>query len=84
MLEEITEIIEEEMEKHEFIHIRLGVQLAGVINSYYCKKLISYLKGENSEGGMYFNELKPLYDEFGYEKVNKALFRLDKEYSKNE
>lgn len=80
----LTEAMNEEREKQEFESVRLGMRLAGVVNAYYGEKLIAYLKGEDEGGGMYFCELKPLYDEFGYNKVNKALLRLDEEKRTNE
>ena len=81
----LTEIFKAEREKEERKNIRLGMAIAAVINSYYAKDLIAYLKGDDEHNGsMYFCNLKPLYDEYGYEKVNKALLEIDKEKRANE
>lgn len=62
----------------EAMNIRLGMRIEKLVNSYYCAKIIKFLKGDDSDNGsMYFHELKPLYDEFGYEKVNRILLALD-------
>ena len=83
-LNKMSNMFEEETEKINFENVRLGVRLAGVMNAYYGAELIAYLKGEGGNGGMYMCELKPLYDEFGYKKVNNALLKLDKEIKANE
>ena len=65
--------------------IKLGIELAVIRNSYYYKALIAYLKGDDEQqGSMYFCNLKPLYDKYGYDMVNRALLSLDKEDAKNE
>ena len=64
----------------EATNIRLGMKLERFVNSYFYGKIIKFLKGDDSENGsMYFAELKPLYDEFGYEKVNRILLAYDGE-----
>ena len=65
---------------NEAKNIRLGMSIERLKMSYTYGKLIKYLKGDDSENGsMYFYELKPLYDEFGYEKVNRVLLALEEE-----
>ncbi len=62
----------------ETTNIRLGMRIEKLKNSYFYDKLIKFLKGDDSDyGSSYFHELKSLYDEFGYEKVNRILLSLD-------
>lgn len=62
----------------EVTNVRLGMAIERLTNSYFYGKLLKFLKGDDSENGsMYFAELKTLYDEFGYEKVNRTLFTID-------
>ena len=76
----ISSAMREMAQETERKNIRLGMALAVVINSYYWGDLLAYLKGDDEHNGsMYFCNLKPLYDEYGYEKVNKALLEIDKE-----
>ena len=61
-------------------NIHLGMDIEKLCNSYFYGKLIKYIKGDDSENGsMYFHELKPLYDKYGYEKVNRVLLALEDE-----
>ena len=53
--------------------IRLGMTLEALKREYYYKSLVEFIAGKNKDGGMYLEHLKPLYDEFGYEKVNRIL-----------
>ena len=72
----ITKVVSEA----EATNIRLGMRIERLVDSYFYGKLIKFLKGDDSDSGsMYFAELKPLYDEFGYEKVNRVLLAYDAE-----
>ena len=64
-------------------NIYLGIEIAALRNAYYYKALLAFLKGDDEQqGSMYFCNLKPLYDKYGYEKVNKVILEIDKEESK--
>lgn len=66
-------------------NIRLGVEIAAVRNSFYYKALIEFLKGnDETSGSMYFCNLKPLFDKYGYAKVINTLLELEKEINTNE
>ena len=56
--------------------ISLGMEIAKIKQEYWFKDLVKFLKGEDDEethGNMYFCNLKPLYDKFGYKLVNDIL-----------
>lgn len=62
----------------EHQNIKLGIAIGELKNKYFYKAIILFLKGDNSENGnIYFEKLKPLYDKFGYEKVNRILLALE-------
>ena len=69
--------------KTEKTSIRLGIEIRNIQTSYYYESLIKFLKGEENEC-MYFDHLKPLYDEYGYKEVNKAILEFDAEVLPNE
>ena len=61
-------------------NVRLGIKIAKIKQEYYYADLIKFLKGDDSDhGSMYFANLKPLFDEHGYEKIKRILLELDKE-----
>ena len=82
-MDEIKTALEEWKREEEKKYIRLGVEIATVRNSYYYKELIAFLKGDDEQhGSMFFANLKPLYDKYGYVIVNETLLELDKEEAK--
>lgn len=61
-------------------NIHLGIEIQKLKGEYFYDKLIAYLRGDNSgTGSMYLYNLKPLYDKYGYEKVNSVLLKLEDE-----
>ena len=71
---EITKVFN----KVELENIRLGMEIASITQEYYYPKLIAFLKGDTTDcGSMYFEKLKPLYDKYGYERVNRILIALE-------
>ena len=59
-------------------NVRLGMDVATLRGQYFYSDLIAYLKGDDgNKGHIYFHELKPLYDKYGYEKVNRILLTLE-------
>lgn len=58
--------------------VQLGIEIGALKNAYYYPDIIAVLKGtaQKSED-MYFGKLKPLYDKYGYEKVNRILLALE-------
>ena len=58
--------------------ICLGVDIQKLKERYFYKDIIAFLKGEK-EVCYDFHEMKPLYDKYGYEKVNKTLLKLEAE-----
>lgn len=68
------------LSENEMGNINLGMAIEKFRNSYFYGKVIKFLKGDDSENGsMYFCEMKPLYDKYGYEKVNRILLALEEE-----
>lgn len=62
----------------EQTNIELGIAIGELKREYFYNKLISFLKGDDKDNGsMYFERLKPLYDKYGYEKVNRVLLSLE-------
>ena len=75
-----AEAIGELLSKTETENINLGMEIEKIRNSFFYKKVIKFLKGDDSDNGsMYFCELKPIYDKYGYEKVNRILLALEAE-----
>ena len=57
----------------------LGIALAEMKNEYYFDSLVAFIKNEATDhGGMYFGELKPLFDKYGYETVKEAIIKISK------
>lgn len=63
----------------EQANIELGIEIGELKRSYFYDGLIKFLKGEDDGAfsGMDFYKLKPLYDKYGYEKVNRILLSLE-------
>lgn len=57
----------------ETVNIRLGMEIQSLKDRFYYKHLLGFLSGKTKDGGMYLEYLKPLYDKYGYEKVNRVL-----------
>ena len=68
-----TIVLEAEMQ-----NVQLGIEIGALKNTYYYPDIIALLKG-TTQGAedMYFGKLKPLYDKYGYEKVNRILLALE-------
>lgn len=58
--------------------IKLGIAVKKLEDSYKYDDIIIFLKGKKKDC-MYFDTLKPLYDEFGYEAVNEVLLEINKD-----
>ena len=56
--------------------VELGIKLAKVSETYWFEELMLFFKGKSKRGGMYFENLKPLYDEYGYTEVNNILIEI--------
>ena len=73
------EDIKTALQDAEMENIRLGIEIGKLKDSYYYTDIIKFLNGTASKGeDIYFSRLKPIYDEFGYEKVNRILLELHK------
>jgi len=73
----------EVLRKQETENIKLGMEIAELKNQYYYDGLIEFLKGNiTASNGMYFEKLKPLYDKYGYEKVNRVLLETEEKAGK--
>lgn len=71
--------------KLEMNGVRLGIEIAKIKNEYYYENLIKYLQGDDKDSGsLYLSKLKPLYDKYGYEKVNRLLLTLEEKEQTNE
>lgn len=56
--------------------IKLGMDLQKLKEKWAYKEILSFIKGE-TDSCLSFYELKPLYDEYGYYKVNQAIIELE-------
>ena len=57
--------------------IALGMELQKLSERYFFKDLAAFVKGEPTEtGALYFQELKPLYDKYGYKTVNSYISEI--------
>lgn len=71
--------------KLEMNGIHLGIEIAKIKNEYYYAILIKYLQGDDKDSGsLYLSNLKPLYDKYGYDKVNRILLKLEEKEQTNE
>ena len=58
--------------------VRLGLEVGQLKNTYQFKSIYEFILGKTKEC-YYFVELKPLYDEFGYQAVNDVILAVGKE-----
>lgn len=67
------------MNKEQMKLIKLGMEIAKIERELWFSSLMKFLKGENGDhhGDWYFCKLKPLYDKYGYENVNKILMSME-------
>lgn len=62
----------------------LGIEIEKLRQEFFYKYLIRFLQGKDTpDGAIYFEKLKPLYDRFGYEKINRILLELEKDEKGN-
>jgi hypothetical protein len=73
-----AEQVKDTVYEMEMQAVQLGIEIGALKNTYYYHDIIAVLKGtaQKSED-MYFGKLKPLYDKYGYEKVNRILLALE-------
>ena len=66
------------MNKEQMKYIQLGMEIAKIKKEFWFADLMKFLKGEDGEhhGDMYFCNLKPLYDQYGYEEINRILMSM--------
>lgn len=75
-----SEQIKEALAEAEMTNVRLGIAIGELRGGYYYADLIAFLKGTaTGNEDMYFGKMKPIYDEYGYEKVNRILLALDEQ-----
>lgn len=67
------------MNKTEERYARFGMAIAEITKEYWFSKVVRFIAGEDTQGGMYLEHLKPLYDKYGYTKVNNFLIKIYKE-----
>lgn len=58
--------------------IRLGLKIGRLKDTYGFKDIYNFITGKKNEC-FYFVDLKPLYDEFGYQKVNEVILAVGNE-----
>lgn len=63
--------------------IKLGMELEKLKHDYRYEQIANFLKGK-SESCMYLDRVKPLYDEYGYELVNRTILDIEREKPKKE
>lgn len=57
--------------------VRLGIEIGQLKDTYKFKEIYKFIT-DQSKDCFYFVELKPLYDEFGYEAVNNVIMTVGK------
>lgn len=68
------------LSKAEMDNVKLGIEIGKLKQSYYYADIIALLKGTSKVGeDIYFGRMKPLYDKYGYEKVNRILLAIDEQ-----
>ena len=67
-----AETLSKVLSEAEKENIALGMDIQKLKQNYYYKEIIAFLKGEKVNC-FDFCAVKPLYDKYGYEKVNKHL-----------
>ena len=76
-MKELGEAMGKATKHNEYVNIGLGMAIQKLKQSHFYGKLVKFLNGDDSDNGsLYFAEMKPLYDEYGYEKVNKAVLHF--------
>lgn len=73
-LQKLTECVADVMTHY----VKLGAEIYKHATAYYGQALIKFIKNEpladgETSGGIWFSELKPLYDKYGYKAVNDSL-----------
>ena len=62
-----------------------GMEMAELKDKYYFDDLAAFIDGEKTEcGKIYFVELKPLFDKYGYELVKREIIKLRNKEKTNE
>lgn len=78
--QQFTQSVKEVISTFEKENIKLGIDIGDLKKQYYYDDLMKFLKGDNAcNGSLYFDKLKPLYDRYGYERVNRILLELEEE-----
>ena len=65
--------------KEERKNVKLGMELQKLKDVYNFKRIVKCVKGDLTDTYGVFEKLKPLYDEFGYAKVNRFIIEIDDE-----
>lgn len=60
------------------VDVRLGLKIGQLKNNYSFKDIYNFI-AENTKECLYFADIKPLYDEFGYSKVNDVILAVGNE-----
>lgn len=58
--------------------LRLGLKIGQLKNNYSFKDIYNFI-AEKTKECLYFSDIKPLYDEFGYSKVNDVILAVGNE-----
>lgn len=64
-------------------YVKLGMAIQRLKDDFYFKRIVKFLKGDLSEDYCVFKNLKPLYDEFGYKKINQLILEIADEEEKS-
>ena len=56
--------------------VKLGMELQKLKSDYYFKRIAKCVIGDLTDTYGVFEKLKPLYDEFGYAKVNRFIIEI--------
>ena len=76
--EETLELVEDDtVRKYITNDILLGMELNKLSQGYQFKDVVKFLKGD-AESCLSFDCLKPLYDRYGYDKVNSCILELER------
>lgn len=65
------------------LDVRLGLKIGQFQMQYGFKDIYNFIAG-NTKDCMFYVDVKPLYDEFGYSKVNETILKIGKQMFKEE
>ena len=76
----ILQTFADELKQNMLENTMLGYEIGKIQSRYNFNSIVEFLKGKTTSCYS-FDELKPLYDKYGYKQVNEAILHIDKTYN---